>query len=65
MSKQLLRLVLVTALASILSACGAPQPPMPFGERIPVNEQHITGDPNRWDNGTSELFESNQTQDRE
>lgn len=29
--------VLILILSALLSACGAPKPPVPAGERIPVN----------------------------
>lgn len=65
MSKHFVRLALFTALASLLTACGAPQPPMPSGERIPVNDEYVIDKADGWDNGTSALFESNQINNKE
>lgn len=35
--KNMRNTVLILMMAALLSACGAPKPPVPSGERIPIN----------------------------
>lgn len=56
--KKLQGLLAITLISVLLTGCGAPKPPLPFGHRIAINAEQTTISPET--NGTQELFESHQ-----